>query len=329
VWIADDEDDGATRIEAFDPSKLEALAAAAAAAAAERAVEPEVVADAMVDSASVDADADGDSALEAAPKSLRADTLLPVEVEEPSEPAATPWRADAGARQPAVAAAELDMDEPELTQASSFPPPPSVIPARPRVISIPTRASRPSLDSAIKSPAPGAVSEEPSAEPDVQALVARIDMDLDLPVTSQGPETSPSSSATGSDIQTSLARIDMSLEPLGPGVGVAPSAPPPSAYAPGAAPTSAPYAPPSMFEMGPEPTQIGARPLISFGDTSPLTALVGERQHQSAVQVHGASEPRATFLPDTKPSFYRDRRVQIAVALVVCVLIGVILIVAL
>jgi hypothetical protein len=84
-----------------------------------------------------------------------------------------------------------------------------------------------------------------------------------------------------------------------------------------------------MFEIGPEPTQIGARPLISFGDTSPLTALVGERPQHPRASLREVPAPQATFLPETKPPLYKDRRAQLAAALVVGVLIVVILVVAL
>jgi hypothetical protein len=75
-----------------------------------------------------------------------------------------------------------------------------------------------------------------------------------------------------------------------------------------------------MFELGPEPTAMGANPLISFGDTSPLTALVGEQQQHRAPAAH-APAPQATFLPETKPPFYKDRRVQIAAAVVVVLIV--------
>lgn len=83
-----------------------------------------------------------------------------------------------------------------------------------------------------------------------------------------------------------------------------------------------------MFEMGPEPTQIGAKPLISFGDTSPLTALVGEQQQQPRAPAQIAPAPQATFLPEPKVPLYKDRRFQIgaAIAFVVVVVVVIILV---
>ena len=126
---------------------------------------------------------------------------------------------------------------------------------------------------------------------DIQAALAAIDMRLEPPA-----------------IADALAAIDMRLEPEASTLDPNPAPP----VAP--APVRAPLDP----EFGPEPTQMGAMPLISFGSTRPLVALVGEPQRTAARET---AEPLATFLPHARPPFYKDKRVWIAAGAVAAVLL--------
>jgi len=84
-----------------------------------------------------------------------------------------------------------------------------------------------------------------------------------------------------------------------------------------AAAESVPVKPVHAFdpELGPEPTQIGAMPLISFGDT-PLVAMIGEREKRTSART--LPPPSATFLPEPAedPSPGRNKRIVILVILV-------------
>lgn len=78
-------------------------------------------------------------------------------------------------------------------------------------------------------------------------------------------------------------------------------------------------------ELGPEPTQIGAMPLISFGG-SPLVALVGEDPRRASSAT--LPPPVGTFVPETteEPRKRPSKRVLlIAGAAVVVVLVVILL----
>ena len=51
-------------------------------------------------------------------------------------------------------------------------------------------------------------------------------------------------------------------------------------------------------ELGPEPTQIGAMPLISFGETTPLVSTIGEPARPRRPSGGALPPPTATFLPE-------------------------------
>jgi hypothetical protein len=82
-------------------------------------------------------------------------------------------------------------------------------------------------------------------------------------------------------------------------------------------------------EIGPEPTNIGAMPLVSFGQTGSMNALVGEaRQSATSLASQAGPLPAAsvTYLRDEQADRRRRRRKQLLIAGVsLVVLAGVIL----
>jgi len=123
-------------------------------------------------------------------------------------------------------------------------------------------------------------------------------------------------------------------EPAARRVAPPPVAPPPSPPPPAAPPPVVP--PPSAFdpELGPEPTQIGAMPLISLGKTGPLNALIGVPA-ASAPRVSQATPlplPKVTFLandPGEKRWHFDRKRLLIAGISLAVLLVAVIVLVSL
>lgn len=113
-------------------------------------------------------------------------------------------------------------------------------------------------------------------------------------------------------------------------VAPTPVAPAPVAPAPVPAPVAPAPAPPpaNQFDpdLGPEPTQIGAMPLISFGDV-PLVALIGENAQRTPAPV--AAPPGATFLPDAGGTERSRTKLLVIVAAVVVVVAAVVVVLVL
>jgi len=77
-------------------------------------------------------------------------------------------------------------------------------------------------------------------------------------------------------------------------------------------------------ELGPEPTQIGAMPLIEFGDV-PLVAKIGGQEKRAPART--LPPPSATFIPEPAedPSPARNKRIAILVILVAVALVVILL----
>lgn len=74
-------------------------------------------------------------------------------------------------------------------------------------------------------------------------------------------------------------------------------------------------------ELGPEPTQIGAMPLISFGEDAPLRSKVGEPARPRRPSGGALPPPTATFLPEVVETSPRKRnKVVIIIGLAVVVI---------
>jgi len=84
-----------------------------------------------------------------------------------------------------------------------------------------------------------------------------------------------------------------------------------------------------MFGLGPEPTMIGAKPLISFGDTKPLTALVGEQPQQPSPARSDVAVPHATFLAPEPVPFFKNKSVWFVAAVLALAAIVIVIAVAL
>jgi hypothetical protein len=79
-------------------------------------------------------------------------------------------------------------------------------------------------------------------------------------------------------------------------------------------------------ELGPEPTQIGAMPLISFGENTPLVSKIGEpvRPRPSAGSL---PPPTATFLPEVvEPSTRKRNKLVIIIGIAVVVMVIVVIV---
>ncbi len=118
------------------------------------------------------------------------------------------------------------------------------------------------------------------------------------------------------------ARVVPTPTPAAPARVVPTPAPAPVAPVP-------PPAPPPTNEfdpdLGPEPTQIGAMPLISFGD-APMDGLLGENAQRAPARA--PQSPGATFLPDAgETSPERAKRVRIVAIIAVLVVAAVVVIV--
>ena len=108
--------------------------------------------------------------------------------------------------------------------------------------------------------------------------------------------------------------------------------------APAAAPAPAPIAPepppPAVArpvhvfepELGPEPTQIGAMPLISFGNT-PLVSLVGETAPRTSTPT--LPPPVATFMESADQGHASARRIQRMAIITVIAMVAIFVIAAL
>lgn len=126
------------------------------------------------------------------------------------------------------------------------------------------------------------------------------------------------------------APAPVASEPLSFEMPPAPVAPPPVEPEPEPPP---PATPRPMFEpeLGPEPTQIGAMPLISFGNT-PLVSLVGEDPRRASAAALAPPVSVGTFVPDAEPApAPRNKKrliligaigVAVAIVLIVIVLVA-------
>jgi len=135
--------------------------------------------------------------------------------------------------------------------------------------------------------------------------------------------------------------------PAPPAPAAAPAAAPAHAPAPAPAPahasiapTSAPTPDPAITfapkparppsnafdpDLGPEPTQIGAMPLISLGvGDTPLLALVGEPAPRASART--LPPPVVTFLPEPEPP-HRTKQIALVAILVVVAIVVVVLVV--
>lgn len=83
-------------------------------------------------------------------------------------------------------------------------------------------------------------------------------------------------------------------------------------------------------DLGPEPTHIGAMPLISFGDT-PLVSKIGENPRLGGrMSAPTLQPPIGTFLREpTAPGMPRSKRIAIAVGILVVVVAVVVIVLAL
>ncbi len=196
--------------------------------------------------------------------------------------------------------------------------------ARPSVAPAPLEAPRASRPSVAPASVAAARASRPSVAP---PSVAPAPVEPARPSTPWvAPDPPPPLSAA--------ARASAPSMPApSPAAWVPPDPPAPLArQAAPVAPERAPEPPPppaNQFDpdLGPEPTQIGAMPLISFGD-EPLVALIGENGQRAPAQrapAPAAAAPGATFLPD--PEEAKRRRIKLfamvgaAVILVVIVLV--------
>ncbi len=115
---------------------------------------------------------------------------------------------------------------------------------------------------------------------------------------------------------------DLTAAPPPPAPMLAPAPEPiPEPPPPPAPPPRAAFEP----EMGPEPTQIGAMPLITFGDT-PLTALVGERGHARPSAPSVMPIATGISLPDASGPKKRSKLpLMIAIAAVIAIVVIIVL----
>ncbi len=112
-------------------------------------------------------------------------------------------------------------------------------------------------------------------------------------------------------VETRIQPVDPRLLEMAQAAAAAPAAPAPPPPAPvvAAPPPPAPVRPVHVFEpeLGPEPTQIGAMPLISFGNT-PLVSLVGETAPRTSAP--SLPPPVATFVESAELARANARRLQ-------------------
>lgn len=115
-----------------------------------------------------------------------------------------------------------------------------------------------------------------------------------------------------------------------PAPAVAPTPAPASAYVPEPAPEPPPPAPlSSRFEpeLGPEPTQIGAMPLITFGET-PLASLVGETTPRpSGVNISFKPVATGTLADSPQQAGTTNRRKPLMIAIGVAVLVIIVIVI--
>jgi hypothetical protein len=73
------------------------------------------------------------------------------------------------------------------------------------------------------------------------------------------------------------------------------------------------------LEIGPEPTQVGSMPLISFGETRPFAALIGEQAARPSAPV--IKQPIGTFVAN-RGGAGRARKKWIVIGVLVAVVLG-------
>lgn len=93
--------------------------------------------------------------------------------------------------------------------------------------------------------------------------------------------------------------------------------------APQLAPEPEPDVPLVDRELGPEPTHIGAMPLISFGDDAPLTSKIGEHQRLAPrTSAPSIAPPIGTFLREpTAPGMAGTERLTLIVGILVAAIV--------
>jgi len=129
------------------------------------------------------------------------------------------------------------------------------------------------------------------------------------------------------NLATRIKMVDPALVEAAPAPDQVPVrfAPPPVALpapiTPIAPAPEPPPAPPIHADFGPDPTQIGAMPLISFGNT-PLVALIGENaQRAPAPSLPSLASPGATFLPEPTQIRRHHRNKRIAILAIPAILV--------
>ena len=176
----------------------------------------------------------------------------------------------------------------------------------------------------------------PDDVPDLVAPVARARPDdvpdLVAPVARARPDdvpdlVAPVARARPDDVPDLVAPVAKKPAPA-PAPAFAPKPAPAPAPAAASAPAAAPAArPPSNAfdpDLGPEPTQIGAMPLISLSGDAPLIALVGENAPRPLSR--SLPPPVATFLPEPE-SRHRSKHLALVAILVVVAIAVVVLVV--